>query len=78
MNLHSKGRIYPLRGSLTTLTDRLKSQGFQRVHRSTSINIHCIDNIEAKSSGDAVVTLNNGTQLSMSRRYRDQFKQLVS
>ncbi|WP_026376721.1 LytR/AlgR family response regulator transcription factor [Aestuariibacter salexigens] len=78
VNLHSKGRIYPFRGTLGTLTERLAQKGFHRIHRSLSINIHFVQSIEAKPSGDAVVTLQSGVNVNMSRRYRDGFKQLMS
>lgn len=75
VNLHSKGRIYPLRSTLAQLTQRLDKAGFSRVHRSFGVNHQFIDNISYQSSGDGEITLLSGKQLALSRRYKEEFKQ---
>lgn len=78
VNLHSKGRIYPLRSTLSQLTTRLENIGFSRVHRSYAVNHNYLDNISYLPSGDGEITLQNGKKLSLSRRYKDEFKQKLS
>lgn len=78
VNLHSNGRIYPLRTTLSQLTKRLTSVGFSRIHRSFGINHHAIDNIAYLPSGDGEITLKSGKKLALSRRYKDEFKQKLS
>ncbi|WP_438864574.1 LytR/AlgR family response regulator transcription factor [Neptunicella sp.] len=75
VNLHSGGRIYPLRATLATTLERLESAGFSRIHRSYAVNHQAIDNISYQPSGDGEITLKNGHKLNLSRRYKDQFKQ---
>jgi len=74
VNLHSKGRIYPTRATLTKLIAQIEEQGFCRIHRSYAVNLNNIDSITPLSSGDSEVKLNNGKTLNLSRRYKDAFK----
>jgi len=74
VNLHSKGRIYPTRSTLTQLIAQIEEQGFCRIHRSHAINLNNIESITPLSSGDSEVKLDNGKLLNLSRRYKDAFK----
>jgi len=74
VNLHSKGRIYPTRATLTKLIAQIEEQGFCRIHRSYAVNLNNIDSITPLSSGDSEVKLNDGKTLNLSRRYKDEFK----
>ena len=78
VNLYSGGRIYPLRSTLAELTDRLRSKGFSRIHRSYAVNHYAIDHISYQSSGDGEIHLKNGHKLNLSRRYKDEFKQKLA
>ena len=74
VNLHSQGRIYPLRGTLNALSDKLAEQGFSRIHRSYAVNHQCIGSIAYQPSGDGELTLTSGQVLPVSRRYKEQFR----
>ena len=74
VNLHSKGRIYPTRSTMTQLISQIEDQGFCRIHRSHAINLNSIESITPLSSGDSEVKLHNGKVLNLSRRYKDAFK----
>ncbi len=78
VNLHSRGRIYPLRGTLTNIAGRLAPAGFSRIHRGLVVNHNAIEHISIQSSGDGEVQLRNGKLLNLSRRYRDTFKQALA
>lgn len=78
VNLHSNGRIYPLRTTMDKLTTQLASRGFSRVHRSYGVAHRAIESISYEKSGDGVITLKTGNSLPLSRRYKDQFKQTLS
>lgn len=78
VNLYSGGRIYPLRSTLAELTERLRTKGFSRIHRSYAVNHYAIDHISYQSSGDGEIQLKNGHKLTLSRRYKDEFKQKLS
>lgn len=74
VNLHIKGRIYPLRATLGKLVEQISNKGFCRIHRSYGINLDSIDSITPLASGDSEVKLTNGKTLNLSRRYKDEFK----
>lgn len=78
VNLYSKGRVYPLRSTLSQISQRLLSKGFCRTHRSFAVNCHFIDHINYQSSGDGDIHLTSGQAVSLSRRYKDEFKQALS
>jgi hypothetical protein len=75
VNLHAGGRIYPLRSTLADLSKRLAEKGFCRVHRSYAVNFSAIDHITYHPSGDGKISLRNGSVVTLSRRYKDEFKQ---
>lgn len=74
VNLYIKGRVYPMRTTLTRLIEQINHQGFCRIHRSFAVNIICIESIEPTGSGDSEITLNNGKKLNLSRRYKEALK----
>jgi hypothetical protein len=74
VNLHSNGRIYPLRSTLAVLSKRLAEKGFCRTHRSYAVNFSVIDHISYQPSGDGEISLKNGTVVALSRRYKEEFK----
>ncbi len=78
VNLHSKGRIYPLRATLANICARLQQAGFSRIHRSHAVNHHAIEHISYQPSGDGEVKLKSGLKLNLSRRYKDNFKQALT
>jgi hypothetical protein len=75
VNLHSGGRIYPLRATLGELASRLADKGFSRIHRSYMVNHNAIEHISYQASGDGEIKLKSGHSLNLSRRYKDEFKQ---
>lgn len=78
VNLHSQGRVYPLRSTMAALLERIEQKGFSRIHRSFGVNHNFVSSINNLASGDAEITLNNGVSLTLSRRYKDAFKQKLS
>lgn len=75
VNLHIKERIYPIRKTLSALTEEIAGKGFCRVHRSHAINLDSVESIASLPSGDGEVTLKSGKILNISRRYKDELKQ---
>ncbi|MEP6897396.1 MAG: LytTR family DNA-binding domain-containing protein, partial [Rhodanobacter sp.] len=70
VNLHVRGRDYPLRATMAGIEDRLDASRFVRVHRSYFVNLDYLAEIEPLESGDARLTLRDGSRISCSRRYR--------
>jgi len=70
VNLHLRGRDYPLRTTMAALESQLDPARFVRVHRSYMVNLDCVGEIEPLDSGDARITMSDGTRIPCSRRYR--------
>lgn len=77
-NLHVRGKVYPLRSTLTELEARLDPARFLRVHRSHVVNLGRIASIEPVDSGDARIHLHDGAVVPCSRRYRESLRERVA
>ena len=77
-NLHVRGKVYPLRSTLTELETRLDPARFARVHRSHLVNLARIASIEPLDSGDARLHLVDGVVVPCSRRYREPLRLLMA
>lgn len=74
VNLHLRGRDYPLRSTLARIGGQLDPRGFARIHRSYIVALAQVVSIEPLDSGDARVHLKDGTVLPCSRRYRQALR----
>lgn len=72
VRLHNgKGRhVYLVRTTLSALEARLDPERFRRVGRSVLVNVDRIREIQPWFHGDAIVILQSGAQVTLSRRYR--------
>lgn len=70
VNLHVRGRVYPLRSTMTAIQERLDPERFIRVHRSHIVNLDFLEQIEPLDTGDARLLLKDGSRIPCSRRYR--------
>jgi len=70
VNLHVRGRDYPLRVTMAGIEARLAMQYFVRVHRSYVINLDFLVEIEPLDTGDARLLMRDGVKIPCSRRYR--------
>ncbi|WP_158269344.1 LytTR family DNA-binding domain-containing protein [Saccharospirillum sp. MSK14-1] len=78
VNLHSHGRVYPLRTTLSKLESQLDERTFCRVHRRYLVNQNSVDHLSFQPSGDGDIRLIDGTTLKVSRRYREVLRQTLS
>lgn len=74
VDLHVRGRAYPLRSTMTAIQERLDPQRFVRVHRSYIVNLDFLVQIEPTDNGDARLLLKDGTRIPCSRRYRQALR----
>lgn len=72
-NLHIKGSVYPMRITMDRV-EKLLPNNFTRIHRSSIVNLEHIQEIQPLDTGDYQVTLRNQKILTLSRRYREEFK----
>jgi two-component system LytT family response regulator len=75
--LHVGGKSHLLRETLTNLESLLDQNRFLRIHRSSIVNLERIRELQTQSHGEFIVVLNDGTQLKLSRGYRDRLTTLL-
>lgn|SRR5574337_107908 len=75
VNLHVRGRDYPLRTTMAAIEERLDPARFVRVHRSYFVNLDYLAQIEPLETGDARLTLRDGATIPCSRRHRTALRE---
>jgi DNA-binding LytR/AlgR family response regulator len=75
VRLHTKDAEFSIRQTLTTFVANLDPDQFLRIHRSVIVNLDEVASVEARSGLEYGVTLRDGTKLSVSRNYKDQFRE---
>ncbi|MEO0500229.1 MAG: response regulator [Pseudomonadota bacterium] len=60
-----------LRETMKDLEKRLDPRLFQRVHRSTIVNLDQVKEVKPHTNGESFLTLGSGAQVKVSRSYRD-------
>jgi two-component system LytT family response regulator len=70
--LHAGKESYLFKEALKTLEPDLDPRIFVRIHRSNIVNLNRIKQMQQWFHGDYLVVLQDGTQLMLSRRYRDK------
>lgn len=71
VHVHTPARSYLLRRTLQDLLSQLGEQRFERIHKSTAVNIGAIESLTPLFKGDYEIHLHNGRVLRLSRRYRE-------
>src|SRR5207237_6276776 len=77
VEVHIGTRSYLLRRSLKVLEERLDPRRFARVHRSAIVNVARIQSMRPAAHGERDLVLRDGTQLKLSRMYRDRLTELL-
>jgi two-component system LytT family response regulator len=77
LRLHVGSETHLLRETMNSVETRLDADKFMRIHRSTIVNIERIKELQPWFHGDYVVILRNGTQLPLSRSYRQKMHELL-
>jgi two-component system, LytTR family, response regulator len=75
LRLHAGGDTHLLRETMNKLEARLNPEKFVRIHRSTIVNLERIKQLELMFHGDYVVILHDGTELTLSRSYRQKLQE---
>ncbi len=74
MCVHAEGTTHILRGTMKELEGVLDPRMFQRVHRSTIVNLRFVKSLRAHMNGEYFLTLEGGQELKLSRTYRDKIE----
>lgn len=75
--LHGGGTKNMIRETMGGMEERLPSDAFVRVHRSTIVRIGAIREIKPYFHGDYILYLLDGTELKLSRRYWPQVEAVL-
>ena len=76
VRLHAGPKTHLLRETMTRLAQQLPPH-FQRIHRSTIVNLDQVRELQARDHGEYVICLHDDTRLKLSRNYRDAFQEAL-
>lgn len=77
VNVHTAHKSHLLRESISNLEAQLDPRKFIRIHRSTIVNLRRIKELQPWSHGEYHVILHDGTELTLSRNYRDNLQNVL-
>jgi two-component system, LytTR family, response regulator len=77
VRIHAGKERYLVRGTLAGMEKLLDPRRFLRIHRSTVVNLDRVREVRPAFAGDCTVVLHDGTELRLSRRYRDRLERIV-
>ncbi|MGH8721341.1 MAG: LytR/AlgR family response regulator transcription factor [Burkholderiales bacterium] len=77
MCVHAEGRTHVVRATMKQFEERLDPVDFQRIHRSTIVNIRRIRKLKPHTNGEYFLTLDGGHELKLSRSYRDRLERIL-
>jgi two-component system, LytTR family, response regulator len=70
--IHASGHTHILRATMREMENLLDPRLFQRVHRSTIVNLTRVKSLRAHMNGEYFLRLEGGQELKLSRTYRDK------
>ena len=74
MCVHANDCTHVMRITMKELEAQLDPSVFQRVHRSTIVNLERVVKVCSHMNGEFYLKLNNGSAVKMSRSYKDKVK----
>ena len=77
MCVHADGRTHVVRATMKQFEGRLDPAAFQRIHRSTIVNLRRIRKLRPHTNGEYFLTLDGGHELKLSRSYRDRLERIL-
>ena len=77
VRVHAAGAVHEVRGTLAAFEASLDPTRFVRIHRGTIVNVDRIREIKPWLTGDYLLSLRDGTELRLSRTYREQLQAIL-
>jgi len=77
VSVHSAKKSHLLRETISSLESQLNPKKFVRIHRSSIVRIDRIKEMQPWFHGEYRILLQNGTQLTLSRNYRDKLQEAL-
>lgn len=73
LELHIGRKTHLIRERLSVLEGKIDPEKFVRIHRSTVLNVERVKEVHPLFNGDQIVILQDGTDLTISRKFREKF-----
>jgi len=77
LRLHLGKESHLLRETMNNFGAKLDPEKFIRIHRSTIVNVDRIKELRPWFTGEYIVVLQDGKELTLTRSYRDKLKMLI-
>jgi len=77
LKIHVGRDAHMIRETMNSIEAKLDPSKFIRIHRSTIVNIDRIRELHPMFSGDYSVLLRDGTELALTRNYRERLVELI-
>jgi two-component system, LytTR family, response regulator len=77
VTLHASKKTWLMRETISEMERKLGPNGFVRIHRSTLVNVDRIGEMRALDNGEYRIFLHDGTELKLSRNYRQALERLL-
>jgi two-component system LytT family response regulator len=77
MCVHAEGETHIMRCTMNHLLEELDDDIFRRVHRSTIVNLNCIEQVIPHTKGEYFLQMDNGERIKVSRNYRGEIKSFL-
>jgi two-component system LytT family response regulator len=74
MCIHAGGETHIMRSTMKELESMLDAERFQRIHRSTIVNLTRVKRVSSHINGEYFLQLQNGVELKMSRSYKSKIE----
>lgn len=78
MCVHVNHETHIVRITMKKLESQLDPKIFQRIHKSTLVNINCINSIRPLKNNESVVDLGEDVKLKVSRNYSSTLQELLA
>jgi len=77
MCVHAAGQTHVLRATMKELEEMLDPEVFQRVHRSTIVNLARVRSLRPHLNGECFLKLESGQEVKLSRSFRDKVELML-
>jgi two-component system, LytTR family, response regulator len=73
IRVHTDGRAFAIRDTMTAISAKLDPSRFARVHRSFIVNLSQVRDVVTREGSSTFVILSNGMEVPVGPNYRDDF-----
>ncbi len=78
LRIHTHGRAYEIRETMTAISTRLDPSQFMRVHRSFIVNLCHVHDVLTREGSPILARLSNGMEVPVGPNYREEFDNIIA